>query len=267
MADPLPVNIDAYAPKEIAARVENAGVAKAGQALLPLIALSVLAGVFIAFGAMYFTVTITGSELGFGPTRMLGAVAFSLGLILVVVGGAELFTGNNLIVMAWVDGKVTLRALLRNWGVVFVGNTVGAVGAALAMHWSGALNIGGGSVGETAIAIANGKLALDPLQAFFRAGLCNALVCLAVWLCFAAHTVSGKILSVIFPISAFVAIGFEHCIANLYLIPVAMLHGGFVDIAGLAENIVIVTIGNVIGGGVFVALTYYVIYLRPIRKT
>lgn len=266
MSDLLPVNIDAYAPKEIATRVENAGVAKAGQALLPLIALSILAGVFIAFGAMYFTVTITGSELGFGPTRMLGALAFSVGLILVVIGGAELFTGNNLIVMAWVHGKVTLTLLMRNWIVVFLGNTVGAIAAALAMHWSGALNIGEGSVGETAIAIAQGKLALDPFQAFFRAVLCNALVCLAVWLCFAAHTVSGKILSIIFPVSAFVAIGFEHCIANLYLIPVAMLHGGLWDIAGFGSNILIVTVGNIVGGGVFVALSYYVIYLRP-QKT
>ncbi|MEQ9490243.1 MAG: formate/nitrite transporter family protein [Alphaproteobacteria bacterium] len=262
MSAPNPVNIDAYAPKEIAARVETAGVAKAGQALLPLVALSVLAGVFIAFGAMYYTVTVTGSELGFGPTRMLGALAFSVGLILVVVGGAELFTGNSLIVMAWAAGKVTLAALMRNWVVVFFGNAVGAIGAALAMHWSGALTIGGGAAGETALAIAAGKLALDPMQAFFRGVLCNALVCLAVWLCFAAHTVSGKILAIVFPVSAFVAIGFEHSIANLYLIPVAMLHGGVWDIAGFAENILYVTTGNIIGGGVFVALSYWVIYLR-----
>ena len=194
---------------------------------------------------------------------MLGALAFSVGLILVVVGGAELFTGNNLIVMAWVHGKVTLASLMRNWVIVFLGNAVGAVGAAFAMHWSGALTIGGGAVGETAVAIANNKLALDPFQAFFRGVLCNALVCLAVWLCFAAHSVSGKILSIIFPVSAFVAIGFEHSIANLYLIPVAMLHGGVFDITGFGVNILIVTAGNIVGGGVFVALSYYVIYLRP----
>ena len=262
MPGELPVNIDAYAPQEIATRVENAGVAKAGQALLPLIALSVLAGVFISFGAMYYTVTVTGSELGFGPTRMLGALAFSVGLILVIVGGAELFTGNSLIVMAWVHSRITLAALMRNWVVVFIGNAVGAIGAAFAMHWSGALAIGGGAVGETAVAISGGKLALDPMQAFFRGILCNALVCLAVWLCFAAHSVSGKILAIIFPVSAFVAIGFEHSIANLYLIPVGMLHSGVYDFAGFGENIAIVTAGNIIGGGVFVALSYYVIYLR-----
>lgn len=264
-AESNPTGVDAYSPAEMAARVESAGVAKAAQAILPLFVLAVLAGVFIAFGAMYYTVTVTGSQLGPGPTQMLGGIAFSLGLVLVVIGGAELFTGNALIVMAWAHGKVTLAALLRNWGVVYVGNFVGAIASAFAMHWSGALSIGGGASAQTAEGIAAAKLALGPVEAFFRAVLCNALVCLAVWLCFAARRVSGKILAIVFPISAFVALGFEHSIANMYLIPVGMLSAGVWDVGGFLQNLVIVTAGNIVGGSVFVALVYYLIYLRPRR--
>lgn len=258
-----PVGIDAYQPKEIAARIENAGMTKARAAPMQLFVLAVLAGAFIAFGAMLFTVTVTGSALGVGPTRLIGGVAFSLGLILVVVGGAELFTGNALIVMAWADRKVSTAALLRNWGIVFAGNTVGAVGCAVLMHLSGTLNAVGG---ETAVAIAAGKIALDPVQGFLRGVFCNALVCLAVWLCFAARSVTDKILAILFPIGGFVAIGFEHSIANLYLIPVGMLQAGAWDTAGLLGNLVPVTLGNIVGGGAFVALTYWLVYLRPAAK-
>lgn len=261
-----PVGLDAYQPKEIAARIENAGMTKAAAGTLQLFVLALLAGAFIAFGAMLYTVIVTGSELGLGPTRLLGGLGFCLGLILVVVGGAELFTGNNLLVMAWADGKVSLAAVLRNWGIVFVGNAVGAIGAALLMHFSGSLMVGAGAVGDTAIAIAQGKLALDPAQAFLRGVLCNALVCLAVWLCFAARSVTDKILAVLFPVTAFVAVGFEHCIANLYLIPIGMLHGGAWDSAGFIGNLVPVTLGNVVGGSVFVALVYYLVYLRPAKS-
>jgi len=205
---------------------------------------------------------MTGNSLGLGPGRLLGGVAFSLGLILVVVGGAELFTGNNLIVMAWADKKVTTGGLLRNWGIVFLGNVVGSIGMAVLVTLSGTLDIGGGAVAETAIAIAEAKVSIPPLAAFVRGILCNALVCLAVWLCFAAHSVSGKILAIVFPISAFVALGFEHSIANAYLIPVGYLAGANVTLAGVLGNLVPVTAGNIVGGSVFVALVYWVIYRR-----
>lgn len=260
-AEPNP--FDAVPPPKIAELIENVGVKKAHLPALKTVTLGVLAGAFIAFGGMFFTTVVTGSGLGYGPTRMLGGLAFSLGLILVVIGGAELFTGNNLIVMAWADRKVRLSGLLRNWGLVFVGNFIGSIGSAYLMHWSGALGAGGGAVGETAIAIAEAKVALDPFQAFVRGVLCNTLVCLAVWLCFAAHTVPGKVLAIIFPIAAFVALGFEHSIANMYLITIGMLHGASgVTIAGFLGNLVPVTIGNVIGGGVLVALVYWIVYLR-----
>jgi formate/nitrite transporter len=253
---------DAYAPAEIAVRVENAGVAKAAMPALNMFVLALLAGAFIAFGGMLFTLVMTDNGLGLGPGRLLGGIAFSLGLILVVVGGAELFTGNNLIVMAWADKKVTTAALLRNWGIVFAGNVIGSVAMAVLVTLSGTLDIGGGAVAKTAVAIAEAKVALPPVQAFVRGLLCNALVCLAVWLCFAAHAVSGKILAILFPISAFVALGFEHSIANAYLLPVGYFAGADVDLGGVLANMIPVTAGNVVGGGVFVALVYWIIYRR-----
>jgi len=263
--DQHPVGIDAYQPKEIASRVEKAGVAKANASALQLFTLALLAGAFIAFGAMFYTVTITGSELGFGPTRFLGAMAFSLGLILVIVGGAELFTGNNLIVIAWADGKISLGALMRNWIIVYIGNLVAAIATAAMMVGSGALEAGDGAVAKTAVGIAEGKLALGFMEAFLRGILCNALVCLAVWLCFAARSVTDKILAIIFPIAGFVAIGFEHSVANMYLIPVGMMTSGTYDIVGFLGNLIPVTLGNIVGGGVFVALIYYLVYIRPAK--
>ncbi len=265
MSDPSPnpvPGIDAYAPAEIALRVENAGVAKAGLPVISTFVLALLAGAFIAFGGMLFTLVMTESGLGLGPARLLGGVAFSLGLILVVVAGAELFTGNNLIVMAWADAKVSTAALLRNWSIVFVGNVVASFAMAAMMALSGTLDIGGGAVAKTAIAIAEAKVNLPPLQAFVRGLLCNALVCLAVWLCFAAHSVGSKILAVVFPIAAFVALGFEHSIANAYLIPVGYLAGADVGVDGFLANMIPVTAGNIVGGSVFVALVYWLIYLR-----
>jgi formate transporter len=254
---------DAYPPAQVARLVEQVGVKKATLPAVQTFALGVLAGAFIAFGAMYATLAMTGAALGFGPSRMLSGVAFSLGLILVVVGGAELFTGNNLVVMAWADRKITTAQLARNWTLVYVANLVGALGTALMMLWSGALGLGGGAVAQTAIAIAEAKLALGFTEAVFRGILCNVLVCLAVWLSFAAHDVPGKVLAIIFPITAFVALGFEHSVANMYLIPIAMLAGANgVTVAGFVGNLVPVTLGNIVGGGVFVALIYWLIYLR-----
>ena len=254
---------DPYTPPKIAALVELAGIRKVELGALQTLTLGVLAGAFIAFGGMLFTVAVTESTLGLGPTRLLGGAAFSLGLILVLVGGAELFTGNNLIVMAWADHRVGTAKVLRNWGLVYVGNLVGAVATALIMHWSGALSLGDGAVRATAIAIAQGKAALGFDEAFFRGVLANALVCLAVWLSYAARRVSGKILAIVPPITAFVALGFEHSIANMYLIPVAMLQAGSgVAVGDFLWNLMPVTLGNIVGGSGFVGLVYWLVYLR-----
>jgi formate/nitrite transporter len=187
---------------------------------------------------------------------------------LVIVGGAELFTGNSLIVLACASRRITAGALLRNWGLVYVGNLVGALATAVLVHLSGVLTQGDGAVGITAEAIALAKTSLDPGQAFVRGILCNILVCLAVWMCFAAHSVSGKAVAIIFPVTAFVALGFEHSIANMYLIPVGMLHrDGAIDFVALFANLIPVTAGNIIGGGVLVALVYWLVYLRPSPST
>jgi formate transporter len=271
--------LDAYKPAEMAKRVEAAGVAKARLPLIPTFTLAILAGGFIAFGAMFYTLSVTGSDLGFGPTRVLGGVVFSLGLILVIVGGAELFTGNNLIVMAWASGDVSLLSLLRNWVLVYAGNMVGSLGAVALVALSGTLFIGGGEVAVTALKIAAGKTQLPFFEAMIRGVLCNTLVCLAVWLAFAAHTVPGKIMAVIFPVTAFVALGFEHSVANMYLIPagfVAAQDAAVISASGLSAealstltpagfmaNLIPVTIGNILGGSVLVAAVYWLCYLRP----
>lgn len=247
-------------PDRIAQLVEEVGVRKASLGFFQTLTLGVLAGAFIAFGAMFYTMVVTGSELGFGPTRLLGGMAFSLGLVLVVIGGAELFTGNNLVVMARADGRITTGALLRNWAIVYLGNFIGALATAIMVHLSGILSMAEGAPGETARAIAAAKVALPPLEAFIRGILCNVLVCLAIWMCFAARRVTGRVLVILFPITAFVALGFEHSVANMYLIPVGMLDAGAIDLVAFASNLAWVTAGNIVGGGVLVALVYWLIY-------
>ena len=253
--------IDAYAPPQIAQRIEEGGVRKAALPASRTFVLGVLGGAFIAFGAMAYTVVVTGSTLGFGPTRLVGGVAFALGLVLVLVAGAELFTGNALLVMAWTARRIALTRLLRNWLLVYVANAVGAFGSVALVFLSGVLALDGGGVGRTAGALADAKLALGPGEAFFRGILCNVLVCLAVWLSFATTDVAGRILAIVFPVAAFVALGFEHSVANMYILPAGDLAAGRpIDLAALAANLVPVTLGNIVGGGVLVALVYRLAY-------
>lgn len=215
---------DAYSPKEIASRIESAGIAKSTGDPLRIFALSILAGTFIAFGAIFFTlVTHDSMGISVGIIRLLGGVVFCLGLVLVIIAGAELFTGNNLIVMAYVDGKVSLKQLLMNWLIVFMGNFVGALGVLALIYLSGHWQINGGEVGAKVLMIANAKVNMTWIEAFTRGILCNILVCLAVWLCFAGRTVADKVLAILFPITAFVAMGFEHSVANMYFIPAGLV--------------------------------------------
>lgn len=228
------------------------------------VTLGIAAGMFIAFGAMYLTMVTTGNDgLGFGLGRMLGGLAFSLGLILVVVVGAELFTGNNLLVMAWSTQRISAGRLLSNWAVVYGANFIGAVGGAALMTASGILEMDGGVVGARAAEIAKSKVELGFAQAFIRGVLCNMLVCLMVWMCYSAESLFGKIIAVIFPISAFVALGFEHSIANMYFIPVALMNGAEgVTLSGFFGNLLPVTLGNIAGGSGFVGLMFAFAYLR-----
>ncbi len=261
-----PQPLDVVPPARIAHLVEEVGVRKVELSFVPTIVLGLLAGAFMAFGAMFYTVVVTGSELGLGPTRLIGGIAFSLGLVLVIIGGAELFTGNSLIVLAWASRRITTVALLRNWGIVYLGNLIGASATAMLVHYSGILSLGNGTVGATAEAILSAKTGLDPLQAFIRGILCNILVCLAVWMCFAANSVSGKVLVILFPITAFVTLGFEHSVANMYFIPVGMLHAGQIDVSAFVSNLLFVSAGNIVGGGALVALVYWLVYIRSSRN-
>jgi len=272
------IRIDALLPAEMATRAEYIGVRKAEAPVLTMFTLAIMAGAFIALGAVFATNTAAGSSaLPFGIARLLTGLVFCLGLILVVVGGAELFTGNNLIVMAWASGKVTGRALLRNWVIVYIGNFIGSFGTAFLVFWSKQYTFGAGEVGETALKIALGKTSLDFFQALALGVLCNALVCLAVWLTFSARSTIDKIAAIIFPISAFVAAGFEHSIANMYFVPygllIKMFDPAFVAERGLdltkltwgnflVNNLLPVTIGNIIGGVVLVAAVYWSVFLR-----
>lgn len=255
--------VDAYAPREVAERVVQLGVGKARQDTTTLLLLSVLAGAFIALGAMLFAVVITGSELGFGPTRLLGGVAFSLGLILVVVAGAELFTGNNLVAMAWASRLISSGELARSWIVVYAGNLVGSVLTVMACYLGGVHRMNSGAVEATLLGIARHKTSLDLGSMFVLAVLCNALVCLAVWLTQAGHSVVDKVLGIVFPIAAFVALGFEHSIANMFFLPYALLlSGSEVALSMAMANILVVTAGNVLGGTGLVAGVYWLAYLR-----
>ena len=265
MATPPPGS-DAYSSSEIAARVESAGVSKARMGLAPMIMLGIVAGGFIGLGAMYYVVVASDASLGFAASRVLGGLVFSLGLILVVVAGAELFTGNNLLVMAWADGRIRTSELLRNWFVVYLSNAVGAMGLALIVYWSGHAQMNGCAIGAQYVKIALAKTSMPFAEAFFKGVLCNLLVCLAVWLAMAGRSVTDKVLAIVFPISAFVAAGFEHSVANMYLIPLGILinDGAMagLDWSGFAANLMPVTLGNIAGGSVLVALVYFVIYRR-----
>tara|TARA_R110002096_G_scaffold164099_11_gene331817 strand:- start:4603 stop:5418 length:816 start_codon:yes stop_codon:yes gene_type:complete len=262
-----------YSPKEIANRVERVGVSKANLPLLSMAALGILAGGFIGFGALFYNVVACDPTLGFAAKRVIGGVAFSLGLILVVVAGAELFTGNNLMVMAAVSRKITLRQLLRNFAIVYVANLVGAVGLAGIVALSGHGEMNQGAVADSAIQIAIAKTELGFQEAFFKGVLCNILVCLAVWLSLAGRHVIDKIVAVIFPIAAFVAAGFEHCVANMYFVPLGIfLNGAEVSpdlgwAAFLWKNLVPVTLGNVAGGAGMVGSVYWVIYCRNVKSS
>ncbi|CAG0934037.1 putative formate transporter 1 [Thermoflexales bacterium] len=294
MSDQL-ISLDALLPPAMAAKAENIGVAKSKLNIINMFVLGILAGAFIAVGAIFATTVSAGgmvardaagaavfsTGLPYGVTRLLAGLVFTVGLILVVVGGAELFTGNNLITMAFASGKVSAGALLRNWVVVYLGNLVGSVATAYIVFVSGQYTFGGGAIGATVLGIAEAKTSLGFVQAIALGIMCNALVCMAVWLCYSARTTTDKILSIIPPIACFVAAGFEHSVANMYFIPVGLFvkSGGdpkFFEAIGktaenfpnltwgnfLVGNLLPVTIGNIIGGAVMVGLVYWFIYLR-----
>lgn len=260
---------DAYAPREIAERVTELGVAKARLPFTSLVMLGLLAGAFIGLGALFNVIVLSDASIPIAYRRVLGGAVFSLGLFLVLVAGAELFTGNNLLAMAWAERKVTTLDVLYNWVVVCAANFVGAVFLAWLVLLSGHPGQDGGAVAATYVRIAEAKVALPALQAFFSGVMCNVLVCTAVWVALAGRSVADKLFAIVLPIAAFVAAGFEHSVANMYLIPMGLMlqaqAGQPVALAGLAHNLAPVIAGNLVGGSVLVALVYHVIYVRPRR--
>jgi formate/nitrite transporter len=262
---------DAYAPKEIALKVETVGVTKANMATLPLIMLGLLAGAFIGLGGLFFVIIKSDASLSFATSQLLGGLVFCLGLVLVVVAGAELFTGNNLLAMAWADGQITSKQVLRNWLWVCGANFVGASFLAALVYASGHTHMNGGAIGQTVLKIAFTKQNLVWHEAFFRGVMCNVLVCMAVWMAMAGRSVMDKVVAIVFPITAFVAAGFEHSIANMYFMQLALIIqyfepataasvGNALTVSGMFGNLVPVILGNLVGGSVFVGLVYHFIY-------
>jgi len=289
------ISFDAILPPGMAAKAEDLGVKKANLKAFNMFMLAVLAGAFIGIGAIFATTVAAGGmsvkdaagaaafSTGFpyGVTRLLVGLVFTVGLILVVVGGAELFTGNTLITMAFASKKVTFLQLMRNWGIVYVGNLVGSILTAYIVFLGKQYTFGGGSIGLAVLNIGEAKTNLAFIQAVALGIMCNALVCMAVWMCYSARSTTDKILAIIPPISCFVAAGFEHSVANMYFIPVALFvkNSGdttFFELIGktaadfphltwgnfFVGNLLPVTIGNIIGGAIFVGLVYWFVYLR-----
>jgi formate/nitrite transporter len=275
MATSHPMNgMDAFAPSEIATLVRTRGVAKANADVVPAFVLGVLAGAFIGLGGVFATLVSTDSSLGFGLTRWLAGIAFSLGLILVVIAGAELFTGNNLMVMAVASRQVTVARLLRTWAIVYVGNFVGALSIVAMVALAGWWTLDDKAVGSNALTIAATKTSLPFGTIFFRGILANALVCLAVWLATGGRSLTDKVVAIVPPIAAFVACGFEHSVANMYFIPMGLWlkgHGALspsvatasLTVAGFLRNLAASTLGNIVGGALLVGIVYWFLYLRP----
>jgi formate transporter len=284
MAEPVPApqapifNLQAYSPAEIKEAVEKVGVKKANLPFLASFMLAIVAGGGVGFGALYYTIVASDPALSFATVRVVGGLVFTLGLALVLVGGAELFTGNNLIVMAWASGKVSTRTMLRNWAIVYLGNFVGVLGLIVLVFYSHHLEMNDGRIGLSVLNTAAGKIRPDALTLFFKGILCNVLVCAAVWLAYAGRSVTDKLLAVMLPVSAFIAAGFEHCVANMYFLPLAWLlvqtghapanfDASLITIPGIFHNLVPVTLGNVVGGAGFVGAVYWAIYRVTFGET
>lgn len=270
------LNINALTPAETEEAVENAGVAKTrltdGRAFVS----AMLAGAFIGFGALFFLIVTSDPAMTWGPKRFVGGLAFCVGLVLVLCCGAELFTGNSLMVSDLAARKVTLRQMLRNWVIVWFGNLAGALLLVLLVTLAGTMGLADGAVGDLAVATAAAKVTPDWGTLFVRGILCNVLLCLAVRIGFAARSVSDKVLDILLPISGFVAMGFEHCVANMFFLPMgltAKLLGfgaevagaGSLDVLAIAYNLSAATLGNILGGSLFVALAYW--YLNAKRSS
>lgn len=224
---------------------------------------AMLAGAYIAFGALFFCLVTSDAGLSFAASRVLGGASFCLGLMLVVCCGAELFTGNVMMMGALGAGTVSWGAILRNWALVWLGNFAGALAAVAVIYFAHIGSMNGGAVAETMVSIAAGKATFDAPVLFFKGVLCNVFVCLAVRIGFSSRAIVDKVVGVLLPITAFVACGFEHCVANMFFLFMGLAQNlsgvgaaCAVDPAGIAFNLIVVTLGNIVGGAI-VAVAYW----------
>ncbi|MEI6891291.1 MAG: formate/nitrite transporter family protein [Pontiella sp.] len=270
---------DAHVPAEMASRAESSAIRKANRDVVTAFFLAVQAGSFVALGGAFFTAIITDSSLGLGLTKTLGGMAFSLGMVLVIIAGADLFTGDTLVIMGCLSKKVKIRKMLKGWLFVFFGNLAGSLAILALVHFSNHWTHHDGMIGLQALQVANAKVSQTFLGAFCSGMLCNILVCLAIWLCYGARSVTDKILAIMFPITAFVALGLDNCVANMYLVPAGLLIKNHPEIVAqmngadlsnltihgfLFKNMLPVTLGNMIGGAIFVGAIYWILYLRKL---
>lgn len=261
---------DALAPAQIEAKAEEVAVGKTKTAPAKVFVLAMFAGAFIAFGALYFCVFLGDPTMPFAVQRAVGGLCFCLGLVLVLCCGAELFTGNSLMVTALASRKITLSAMLKNWAIVWVGNLAGALVAVLLVFLAHIADMNGGAVGGAMVSVAVSKVTPDWITLFFKGILCNIFVCLAVWIGFGARTVVDKVVGILLPISAFVACGFEHCVANMFFLPMGLVaktagyasaaDASMLDIGSILYNISAATLGNIVGGALFVGLAYWFVF-------
>lgn len=257
----------AMTPASMERKNERVAETKASTDVASSLTLSVMAGAFISLGATFMLVVKSDATLGFAATQLLGGFSFTLGLFLILAAGAELFTGNCLMVMGPLAGRFSWGRLLSSWALVLAGNLVGAVLAAALLAAAGVASANGGALGEAAVAVAEGKVALGWGVTFARGVLCNLLVCLAVWIGHAATSVTDKFFSALLPVMAFMACGFEHCVANMFFLPYALMlqalgAPGGVDLAGAASNLSAATLGNLVGGALLVGVSYWFVYGR-----
>ena len=273
---------DSLLPPQMAERAADIGVGKATKDPIKSLLLAISAGIHIGIAFVFYTIVTTGAgDLPWGITRLLGGLAFSLGLILVVVTGGELFTSSVLTLVARASGKISWYTLMKNWATVYIGNLIGALLLVACMLLTKQYMFDHGQVGLNAMAISQHKMLHDFIQAVALGIMCNVLVCIAVWMTFSGRTLTDKIAVMILPVAMFVSAGFEHCIANMFQVPLAIgiktfapaefwtMTGAnpadYVDLNMmdfLMNNLLPVTLGNIIGGGIFVGMWYWLIYLR-----
>lgn len=261
-----PASAAACTPAETEQRVEAAGASKVAASTGRTFVLAMLAGLDIGLGGTFMLLVKSDGTLSFAVAQVLGGLVFCLGLFLVLVAGAELFTGNCLMVEGLLSRRYTFSQLLRQWIVVYLGNFAGALLLVALLVGAGFFSMNSGAVGETAASVASTKAALTPFTAFMRGILCNILVCFAVWMGFAGKSVWDKLVAALLPVTAFVALGFEHSVANMFFLPLglaaqALGYAGTCTLAGMALNLVFVTLGNIVGG-VAVGAAYWFVYGR-----